>query len=276
MMFKNINKLYACGDIHGMYKKFIDVFNQVKLEKNDLMVFLGDYIDRGEECLEMMRFVVDNIDNERMVFLKGNHEDLMIEDIALKIKEIYNIETLDVKTFLKYVNERVLTELLDEPSVEYCWVKNGGLTTIEAMLKDIVLAKQFILCALSMEVKIEVEYNGEVIYFSHAGCNARKSERNQEEYDYLWTREDFYREYKGEHKWIVGHTPIQSFNVNELIPLYLTNNIIMCDTGSYLHDGRISIIDLGTNEVFQDNVNEEAPYRWYEYVMPSMKMYNFE
>ena len=34
-----INNLYVCGDIHGMYKKFIDVFNQIKLDDNDKMVF---------------------------------------------------------------------------------------------------------------------------------------------------------------------------------------------------------------------------------------------
>ena len=31
-----INNLYVCGDVHGMYKKFINVFNQVKLDDNDI------------------------------------------------------------------------------------------------------------------------------------------------------------------------------------------------------------------------------------------------
>lgn len=278
MEFKNIRNLYACGDVHGMYKKFTSAFNKVNLQQNDVMVFLGDYIDRGEECKEMMQFVVDHIDKQNMIFLKGNHEDMMITDIAMKIKDIYNIDELDVTTLLKYINEKVLKELLEDSSYEYCWVKNGGLTTIEAMLEDIILAKQFILCVLQMELVVDIAFNGEKIYFSHAGCNSRKLRKGkeQDDSDYLWTREEFYCNYEGEHKWIVGHTPIQSFDVKEIVPLYLTNNIIMCDTGSYLYDGRISIIDLRTNEVFQDNVNEEEPRRWYEHQFSDMKMYGFE
>lgn len=261
-----INNLYVCGDVHGMYKKFIDVFNQIKLDDNDKMIFLGDYIDRGEECLEMMKFVVDNIDNEKMIFLKGNHEDMMIEDFITKIEEIYGIGNLDVKTFLKYIDKDVLESLLHDGSPKYIWVQNGGSTTIKAMLKDIVLAKQYILCSLHMQIKIDIEYKGNLIHFSHAGCNALKSESNQTDYDYIWSRESFYDYYQGKNLWVVGHTPIQCFTDDDVCPLMLENNILMCDTGSYLDEGRISIVNLKTNKVYQDNVNEKAPTKWMKFM----------
>ena len=41
-------RILAVGDIHGMYKKLIALMDMVRFNPaEDLLVFLGDYIDRG-------------------------------------------------------------------------------------------------------------------------------------------------------------------------------------------------------------------------------------
>ena len=41
-------RILAVGDIHGMYDKLIALMKKVKFDpEDDLLIFLGDYIDRG-------------------------------------------------------------------------------------------------------------------------------------------------------------------------------------------------------------------------------------
>ena len=45
----------------------------------------------------------------------------------------------------------------------------------------------------------------------------------------------------------MGHTPTQSIGGRDMsrnVPLFLKNNIIACDTGSFLPNGRISCVDV--------------------------------
>lgn len=79
-------KLYAIGDAHGCFKELQDlmdlIFDDIG-DDNAKIVFLGDYIDRGPMSCQ----VVDYLNSLRtsgpigieFVFLKGNHEDMLIE-----------------------------------------------------------------------------------------------------------------------------------------------------------------------------------------------------
>lgn len=67
-------KIIVFGDLHGDYESFSKVKNY--LNKNNLIIFLGDYADRGNygvEILEELSNLLNNYDN--IIALKGNHED---------------------------------------------------------------------------------------------------------------------------------------------------------------------------------------------------------
>lgn len=81
-------KLYAVGDIHGCYKELLELMDLIiddAGEDDAKIVFLGDYVDRGPDSA----LVVDYLDGLRVseeknieyVFLKGNHEDMLIKAI---------------------------------------------------------------------------------------------------------------------------------------------------------------------------------------------------
>lgn len=69
-----IKDIIVVGDLHGDYESFTkikDIYNP-----DDVLIFLGDYIDRGPQGVEIIEGVIDLIENyENVVALKGNHED---------------------------------------------------------------------------------------------------------------------------------------------------------------------------------------------------------
>jgi 3',5'-cyclic AMP phosphodiesterase CpdA len=68
-------RIVVFGDIHGDYAALIQGLDYVA--DDDLVLFLGDYADRGEQGVE----VIEKIDScislypDRYIALKGNHED---------------------------------------------------------------------------------------------------------------------------------------------------------------------------------------------------------
>ena len=74
-------RILAVGDIHGMYGKLIALMEKVKFNpEEDILIFLGDYIDRGPQSLECLDYVMDLYKQypERVVPLLGNHEAMCI------------------------------------------------------------------------------------------------------------------------------------------------------------------------------------------------------
>ena len=69
--------LYAIGDIHGSFFALEDIFRHGHIQKDDLVVFLGDYVDRGHEVKGVFDWLIENQKHYRFEFLLGNHEIMM-------------------------------------------------------------------------------------------------------------------------------------------------------------------------------------------------------
>ncbi len=75
--------IYAIGDIHGqvtMLRALLDKLYALPLHDEDTLVFIGDYIDRGEDSKAVIETLIQ-LKRERTdtVFLRGNHEQLMLD-----------------------------------------------------------------------------------------------------------------------------------------------------------------------------------------------------
>lgn len=76
---KSQKKLFVVSDVHGHYtilKEALDKAGFDKDNENHLLICCGDYFDRGNENVEVLRFF------ERLqhkVLLRGNHEDLLLK-----------------------------------------------------------------------------------------------------------------------------------------------------------------------------------------------------
>ena len=75
-----MSRLFAIGDIHGCFKTFYElVIREIDLKKEDKLILLGDYIDRGTQSKEVIDFIIDlQVKGFDVVPLTGNHEAMLL------------------------------------------------------------------------------------------------------------------------------------------------------------------------------------------------------
>lgn len=77
--------IYAIGDVHGRADLLTLLLARIdsEIEAHDgpaEVVFLGDYVDRGEHSREVLDLLVERVEQERpAVLLKGNHEQMLLD-----------------------------------------------------------------------------------------------------------------------------------------------------------------------------------------------------
>lgn len=71
---------YAIGDVHGEITLLMRLLQLLPLHPQDTLVFLGDYLDKGEDSLATIRALrrLQRL-HPSCVFLRGNHEDAWLE-----------------------------------------------------------------------------------------------------------------------------------------------------------------------------------------------------
>ena len=70
--------VYAVGDIHGSYNALSTLFKSHHFSSNDTIVFLGDYVDKGKDSKKVIDWLIEHSEQYNFVFLKGNHEFMML------------------------------------------------------------------------------------------------------------------------------------------------------------------------------------------------------
>ena len=69
-------KTFAIGDVHGCFDAVKSVMKLASISSSDLVVWLGDYVDRGPDSAKVVDYL-SNLDRSKNVFLCGNHEIMM-------------------------------------------------------------------------------------------------------------------------------------------------------------------------------------------------------
>ena len=78
--------IYAVGDIHGRYDRLLRLQGMIEKDaakragKRRVLVYLGDYIDRGPDSQRVLDHLITMpLGGFETVHLRGNHEQLMLE-----------------------------------------------------------------------------------------------------------------------------------------------------------------------------------------------------
>lgn len=81
-----VSRIFAIGDIHGEYKKLIQLISILRTNHNldltmDKLIFMGDYIDRGPDSASVLRqlYKLQKTSPKNVICLLGNHEKMMID-----------------------------------------------------------------------------------------------------------------------------------------------------------------------------------------------------
>jgi serine/threonine protein phosphatase 1 len=107
---------YAIGDIHGCNKTLQKLLSRLKLTKEDKVIFVGDYIDRGPDSNGVFK-TVTNCPCET-ILLKGNHEEIALEYFSHKGVD-------DYKYWLACGGDRTLHSVPQEDWEKWIkWMKN--------------------------------------------------------------------------------------------------------------------------------------------------------
>ncbi|HOO45646.1 MAG TPA: metallophosphoesterase family protein [Deltaproteobacteria bacterium] len=178
-----MSRTFAIGDIHGCLDKLEDLIAAVAPEKDDMMVFLGDYIDRGPQVRGVIDYLIDLAAEVPCIFLRGNHEDMFLE-------------------YLEFGTNKTM------------FFANGGLKTIDSYIgsSSFTMHDQIInaLPEAHREFYASMKwyYEDEKYLFVHAGVKPGVSMDMQDMQDLIWIRDDFiFSPTSLEKKVVFGHTP---------------------------------------------------------------------
>lgn len=134
--------VYAVGDIQGCLTPLKALLKKVNFnKKNDLLVSVGDLINRGPESLETLRFCMDLGDSFKMVL--GNH-DLHLLAVAEGVRKPSKNDTL--QDILDAPDrQEILLWLRTHPllvEVEDCHIVHAGIPHIWGIDKAYKLAAE--------------------------------------------------------------------------------------------------------------------------------------
>ena len=223
--------IFSIGDIHGCLKQLTSlhnkIFNHLSFnKKDDLLVYLGDYIDRGSNSKDVINHIL-KLQKEKInsIFLMGNHEQVLIDFLFKKINNLrYWIDLGADKTFRSYGIE--IAE----------FIKDGFEDDKMEKLKNVFL-NQLPKEHIYFFQNLKLFYNVEKYLFVHAGINPEKPILEQNKIDFLWSRSEkfFDKNFKSEKIIIHGHTPEK-----EIVNFPYRINI---DTGCFF-SGKLSCVCL--------------------------------
>ena len=176
-----LKRLIAIGDIHGEIDRLNNLLKKLNPTKQDRIVFLGDYIDRGKDSVAVIDRLLKLKEQTNCNFLEGNHEQLFLKALST----------------------------LSEEDVANCML-NGGAKT----LQDYLLMKKDNFEKFKIHMKffrsLEMIYIKDFFVFVHAGINPFKTLTQQSNEDLIWIRDEFINNKLKIAKWgykvIFGHT----------------------------------------------------------------------
>ena len=214
-----MGKIFAIGDIHGCLSKLERIISRIGINsKDDTLVFIGDYIDRGPDSRGVVNFVLDLKKEIRTVIcLKGNHEQMFLDYVRLnKNEDLY------------------LSNGGDTTIASYGYRKIHGLRELDVPDDHMNFFYSLLPC-----------HETDDYIFVHAGLRENVPLKDQNIKDMLWIRHDFIlSSYDFGKTVIFGHTPMSHSK-----PLFLPGRIGI-DTGA-VYGGLLTCIELPSRKIYQ-------------------------
>jgi serine/threonine protein phosphatase 1 len=212
-------RLFAIGDIHGCVDELTAVLTAIAPARGDTVVFVGDYIDRGPAACEVVNLLLElRQGHADYVFLKGNHEDMMLSFLGLP----------------GHYGESFLL--------------NGGAPTLESYGVSEAAAINAIERIPPGHIDflrtLATSYLHPPYLFVHAGISPLRQLEEQSVEDMLWIRQEFiFNPHQLDATVVFGHTPMRAVMVD--LPYKLG-----IDTG-LVYGGKLTCIEFNEGVLYQ-------------------------
>ena len=201
------------GDIHGCLKSLETLVDYVSPNKDDTLVTVGDYIDRGPDSKGVIDFLNHYRQSNKLITLKGNHEQMM-ENARVSEQE------------------------------HYFWLVNGGDATLESFNTPDIneISKPY----WDFMAKCPLYHETDNHFIAHAGLEADLPLNKQPEETLLWKRVHDAEPHISGKTLVCGHTSQRSGN-----PLVLGHTI--CIDTYPVGSGWLTCLDIDQGTYWQAN-----------------------
>jgi len=193
--------------------------NKIQLRKEDNLIFLGDYIDRGPDSKKVLDYIIELQNNDYdIVTLLGNHESMLVD---------------------AWYNESATSK----------WIQNGGSETLRSF--DIDSLKAIDPKYIDFFKNLKFYYELDKYLFVHAGFNDKLENPFSDNYSMLWSRrEEYFNPLLNNRTVIHGHSPVSL----DITQKQITNNskVINIDGGcvySSTHLGKLVAFEVNTRSI---------------------------
>ena len=177
--------VWVIGDVHGYYNTLESLLKSLELKRDDVVILLGDLIDRGPKSAHVVKYVRES---ENTHTIRGNHEQMMIDGFDEKLFFKY----LNIESRIWYHNGGIDTE------ASYIRLYGGEKRASEEAGKDVEWMQQ-----LATEIVLE---DWRLV---HGGYDQNHDVEDQGEDIHLYARKQFYTSKKAvdpERTILFGHT----------------------------------------------------------------------
>lgn len=224
-------KRFVLGDIHGEYEKLKQVLRISGFDyENDLLIQIGDIVDRGDEPFKCMD---ELLKIKNLILIKGNHD----------------------ANFIQYVN--IGQDFLGHHGA------NGTAVTIYRW-KELTLKQKYYYGENIFNKMIDYHITEDNIIFTHGGFDREKKLEEHESHEFQWDRELIQKAMscsKGQKlntlydfkKIYIGHTPTIYWNI--LTPID-NGGVVNVDTGSG-KGGPLTILNIDSEEYWQSDFDKD-------------------
>lgn len=205
-----MGKIYVFSDIHGCYETFQKLISRLSpLPEDDLLVFLGDYIDRGPDSRKVVEEIIRLGTRYRIITLMGNHEKMFLDSLSGGNDLTYYLVLGGKQTLASYgISEKDFDNIGQ-------YLSSRHLLFFQNLLPY---------------------WENEKYIFVHAGLRPGVHLLQQSTRDLLWIRDEFIDStYNFGKRIIFGHTPFSE-------PLVESNKIGI-DTGA-VYNGHLTCLIL--------------------------------
>lgn len=156
-------RVFVIGDLDADFEKFISALHAVSFDyENDILVMLGDVIDRGNDSIKLIKYAIKH----NFIVLLGNHEHMMLASVVDK-----------------------------DPDAHELWVKNGGAWHLNETKENLSLVCDYL---KTCPVILKLHFQNEIIALSHTAplvCDWHKLALNEDNLSianivqsFLWDR----------------------------------------------------------------------------------------
>jgi serine/threonine protein phosphatase 1 len=232
-------KTFVIGDVHGRRAQLNRLLAMIPRDASrDMLVLLGDIIDRGEDVpgtvAEVVKLKAEQ--PERVLCLRGNHEQMLLDFVDEAATLWLHAAVGSECTFHQYTGKplRVRSEQ------DFAVLRKDFTDSLPPAHLDFFRS-------------LPLYYEDDYALYVHAGLSKGQHPRDTPAQHLLWSRDgEFFRNYTGK-PCVFGHTPAPLLPLRGRLGrhgIYISHSAIGIDSG-YIHTSPLSCLQLPDCMLYQ-------------------------